>query len=61
MENKDCFRKDYSADSSGAVSGLVKSLELFLVVKNWSALPGSDREAIGFVVHLLFSIVFCSK
>ena len=34
MENKDCFSQVCYVDSPGAVSGLVKSLELSLVVKN---------------------------
>ena len=34
MENKDYFSQVCYVDSPGAVSGLVKSLELSLVVKN---------------------------
>lgn len=62
MENKDCLSKVYYVESSGAVSGLVKSLELSPVVKNWPALPGSEGEAIEFALCLLFlNCVFSSK
>ena len=49
MENKDCFSKVCYVDSPGAVSGLVKSLELFLVVNNQPVLPGSNGEVTGLV------------
>ena len=45
VENKDCFSKVCYVDSSGAVSRLVKSLELSLVVKNHPVLPASNAEA----------------
>lgn len=62
MENKDCFSKVYYVESSGAGSGLVKSLELSPVVKNWPALSGSEGEAIEFALCLLFlNCVFSSK
>ena len=45
VENKDCFSKLCYVDSSGAVSRLLNSQELSLVVKNQPVLPGSNGEA----------------
>lgn len=61
MENKDCFSKVCYVDSSGAVSRLVKSLELSLVVKNQPVLPGSNGEVTGLVLCLLFLSCFQFK